>query len=65
MPEIIVRINKNKPTEIKTEVEGMRGGGCATALDAFQQATRMTTREQTLKPEYRDEVQQRLPQGRR
>ena len=64
MPEIIVKINKKNPTIIKTEVEGMRGGGCSTALDAFQEATKMVTQTQELKPEFRDEAKQRIPNRR-
>lgn len=64
MGEIILKISKKDPTKISAEVEGMRGQGCQSALDAFQQATKLATRKQTIKPEFRDEVKQRIPHRR-
>lgn len=59
---ILVKIDREKLT-FKAEVEGMRGQGCTTELDAFQKLVGMTTREQQLKPDF-DYVHQRVPQKR-
>lgn len=61
MADIKIIIEKGKfPPTIRTEVDGMKGEGCAKFLDELQEALRMETRHQTLKPEFK-EVKQRLP----
>lgn len=61
MAEIKIIINKKVfPPTITTEVDGMQGQGCAKFLDELQEAMRMETMRQTLKPEYKT-VGQRLP----
>lgn len=62
MPSIKVTIDR-ETLAFKAEVEGMRGQGCTTELDAFQKMVGMTTQSQTLKPEYKH-VHERLPQRR-
>lgn len=62
--KIIIRINKAKfPPTITTEVDGMQGQGCAAFSDELNQALRLETRAQRLKPEYQH-VQQHIPQKR-
>lgn len=64
MADIKIIIDKRSfPPTIKTEVDGMQGQGCAKLLDELQEALRMETMRQTLKPEYKT-VGQRLPMRR-
>jgi hypothetical protein len=61
MADIKIIIDKSKfPPTLRTEVDGMKGEGCAKFLDELQEAMRMETRHQTLKPEFKT-VGQRLP----
>jgi hypothetical protein len=64
MAEIVVTISKKNPTEVHTEVVGMRGKGCASLLDAFQQAAQLRTKSTEIKPEFHQTVPQKLPQRR-
>lgn len=59
--DIKITIDKTKfPPSITTEVDGMKGEGCAHFLDQLQEALRMETMRQTLKPDFKT-VGQRLP----
>jgi len=59
-----IKITIDKETlQFKAEMEGMRGAGCTTELDAFQKMVGMVTQTQTLKPDH-DTVQQKIPHRR-
>ena len=61
MADIKIIIDKKPFTPtLKTEVDGMKGEGCAKFLDELQDALRMETRHQTLKADYKT-VGQKLP----
>lgn len=61
MADIKIHIDKKTfPPTLRTEVDGMKGEGCAKFLDELQDALKLETKRQTLKPEFKD-VKQRLP----
>ena len=64
MADIKIHIDKGTfPPTLRTEVDGMKGEGCAKFLDELQEALMLETRRQVLKPEFKT-VGQKLPARR-
>ena len=61
MADIMIHIDKGVfPPKITTEVNGMKGEGCIKLLDELQEALRLETVKQKLKPEFKTAKQKLL-----